>query len=73
MSVLDILKQFTNINFDLVLIDDYTGEIIFSDAAREIKYEPERFLPVVAMEPPRRAGEVILHVDADDEEPFPYD
>ena len=44
---------------------------LYRGSALDIQTEPEAYYKVTAMEPPKHAGEVILHVDPEDE--FAYD
>lgn len=65
MTVWQIVNQFTSLDFTLVLFDERYLEELYRGFASNIQGEPEADYIVVAMEPPRRAGEVILHVDSE--------
>ena len=66
MRVEDIVKQFTHMNFTLIVEDTgYYGEL-YNGPAREVFDDPACGYLVIAMEPPRRANEVILYVDVDE-------
>lgn len=67
MSVRNIVRQFTNSNFTLIVHDcGYYGDNIYNGPAKEVFDDPVADYPVVAMEPPKRANEVILYVDVDE-------
>lgn len=66
MSVRDIVDQFTDTNFTLIVHDcGYYGDNIFNGPADDIYDDPAGGYPVVGMEPPKHAYEVILYVDID--------
>lgn len=63
MTVWDILNQFTNLNFTLIVNDVVSGEELYCGDAVEVKYTDVGSLIVVSMEPPKHAYEVILNVE----------
>lgn len=66
MTVWQIVNQFTSLDFNLVVIDvGYYGEL-YRGPANDVIDDPVASYSVIAMEPPRCAREVILHVDVDE-------
>lgn len=66
MTICDIVNQFTHLNFNLIVRDLVTNEEYYNGSATAVCYDPVGDFPVVAMEPPRKAGEVILYIDIDE-------
>lgn len=67
MTVWDILNQFTNLDFTLIIYDVISKEELYYGGAAKVFYDDIGRLIVVAIQPPRRAYEVILNVAADQE------
>lgn len=66
MTICDIVNQFTHLNFNLIVRDLVTNEEYYNGSVAAVCYDPVGDFPVAAMEPPRKAGEVILYIDIDD-------
>lgn len=65
MTVCDIINQFTHTDFTLVVLDVATDYEYYNGRADEVCDDPVGGFPVVAIEPPIHAGEVILYIDLD--------
>ena len=65
MTVCEIINQFTHTNFTLIVLDASTDYEYYNGLAEDVCEDPVGIFQVVAMEPPERAGEVILYVDVD--------
>jgi hypothetical protein len=66
MSVRDIVDQFTNRDFTLIVVDSGYYAELYNGSASEVYDDPVGLYPVVAIEPPERAKEVVLFVDVDE-------
>ena len=65
MTVCDIVNQFTHTNFTLIVIDVGTDDVWYEGPASDVCDDAVAAQRVVAMEPPVKAGEVILYIDID--------
>lgn len=65
MTVWDIVNQFTHLDFTLIVLDVVTDYEYYNGPASEVDDDAVGGVPVVAMEPPLKAGEVILYIDLD--------
>ena len=63
MTVWDIVNQFTDDNFTLIVFDLATETELYHGDAGDVYYDEVGELPVVSVDPPARAWEVTLNVD----------
>ena len=68
MSVWDIVQQFTDDDFILIVYDLATDTELYNGPASDVYDDPVGSAQVISMEPPRRELEVVLNVDSSDDE-----
>lgn len=70
MTVWDIVQQFTDDDFTLVVFDLATETELYNGPAYDVYDDVAGSHLVVSMDPPRQALEVVLNVDTSDEDEF---
>ena len=63
MTVWDIIEQFTDDGFTLIVYDIDSGEELYNGPAHDVYFEDAAGLEVVSIDPPEHAWEITLNVD----------
>lgn len=67
MSVSDIVEQFTDDGFTLIVYDMKSETEIYHGPASEVYYEDIGDLEVMSIDPPEKAWEITLNVEMTDD------
>lgn len=72
MSVREIVEQFTDDDFTLIVYDLATESVVYHDNASEVYDSEAGSMLVVSIDPPSQAYEITLNVDTSEDIQYEY-